>query len=599
MGQRHQVFIVARVAAHNTTVPRYRCVGAYHHQWCYGRLPLMATRRFLSLVKQKDNAKIVEEEIRALQGKYSLGKTKPSLPAVPCPYTLFLLASAWCVDLEGYYASGVSFENGMLDANMGSSGGDNNDGISVIDITDPANPSYCFVSVWGLEASGKVQNRVPLSAEQYARAYYPVPTDAEKAENGVKETEEDVQQKIESLRDERIMTLDVLAEAWPTEYKSSTSTSAEDPAPSSNPIPSLADLALKPAVEHGIKTDGTEELEGLVWLPGKAKLIKSALQGQDPFPDSGMALLVKVIQHEVGSDKTALDLSGLSLSDTQIISLPTLLEMKEIELLQLSHNSNITVDGLRQVLSSIPMLRRLVLLDTSISDEQIYQLLTEEPELFYALEELIHPALMSSQNPARYPNRFAYVGVGAPSMASGVSSASLAIFTPATVVQSLTDYLAPIADTGPAEMYGYLGSSLVPQVAFASGVRREGEPWGERRVHCFPSRCDTPFHGTGWLFAFSWDMYQVAGASSNRYGFVKAAGDSGGALKICDLGAFLEEMALEGRPPASEHAVQKLTTVFADLDARKGAKLWTDDEFLPFIQRFTMQSAVFKRIYNR
>ncbi|KAJ6599168.1 hypothetical protein DFH09DRAFT_1389279 [Mycena vulgaris] len=578
MGQRHQVFIVARVAAHNTTVHRYRCIGAYHHQWfsnVVSRLPLRAMKRFISLIKQKDNAKIVEEEIRAIQGKYGSGNAQPPLPETPCPYALFLLASAWCVDLEGHYASGVSFENGMLDANMGSNEGDNNDGISVIDITDPTNPSYCFVSV-------------PLSAEQYARAYYPVPTDAEKAENGVKETEEDVQQKIESLRDERIMTLDVLAEAWSTEYKSSTPTSAKDPAPASEPFPSLADLAVKPAVEHGIQTGETEELEGLVWLPGKARLITSALRSHDPFPDSGMALLVKVIQHEVGSDKTALDLSGFPLSDTQVISLLTLLEMKEIELLKLSHNPNITVDGLRQVLSSIPMLRRLVLLDTSISDEQIYQLLTEEPKLFYTLEELIHPALISWQNPTRYPNGFAYVGLND---RQSLCSISVAIFTPAIVVQSLTDYLTPLAERGPSELYGHLGSSLVPQAIFASAIRSEGAPWGERRVSCVPGRADTPFDGKGWLFVASWDIYQNARGPGNRFGFAKVPRDSGGAWKICDLHSFLKEMALEGRPPASEHAVKKLTAVFTTLGSKKGAKIWTDDEILPFTQMFTMRSA--------
>lgn len=63
------------------------------------RLPLKAATRFMSLIKQKDNAEIVTSEIRAIQGKYGPGNSEPMFPPVPCSYTTFLLASAWCVDL--------------------------------------------------------------------------------------------------------------------------------------------------------------------------------------------------------------------------------------------------------------------------------------------------------------------------------------------------------------------------------------------------------------------------------------------------------------------------------------------------------------------
>jgi hypothetical protein len=53
---------------------------------------------------------------------------------------------------------------------------DNNDGITVIDVTDPESPAYCFVSVYGLgcsEDTSNIQDMTPLSATQYLRAYYP------------------------------------------------------------------------------------------------------------------------------------------------------------------------------------------------------------------------------------------------------------------------------------------------------------------------------------------------------------------------------------------------------------------------------------------
>ncbi|KAJ7047474.1 hypothetical protein C8F04DRAFT_9306 [Mycena alexandri] len=540
MGQRHQAFLIARVAAHNATATaaRYRCVGAYHHQWCYGRLPLMAARRFLTLVKQKDNAEIIREQLRTIQGKYGIGETEPRMPAVPCPYPTFLLASAFCLDLEAGYASGVSFQNGVLDAEMGSGDGDNNDGITVFDITDPTNPAYCFVSVGG------VKGWTPLTAERYVRAYYPVPNEKQKEKEGIKETEEAVLKTIDALSGERLMTLDMLAEAWPHEY-SAVPNPTKDVAASDAfiAVPSLADLSLKPAVEHAIKVGETQELEGLVWMPGKADHIKSVLRSQAPFPDSGVSLLAKVLEHEAGSSSNTIDLSGLALSESQILSVLPSTEADKVELLNLSHNPIITVDTLRTVLPLYPKLRRLVLLGTAISDEQIHQLL-DEPKLFYSIEELVHPAFLSWQNDVRYPVSFAYVGLhghGVP------SSACLATFTPASVVQSLTDLLLPLTELDEFESYGLLGTSLLPQAAFASGVRGEGPSWQDRRVHCFPAFSNTPFSGKGWLFVGQWEIMSQSGG---RYGFVQVDLEPDPPkAKICDLAGFLKEMVSEGRPP--------------------------------------------------
>ena len=125
MGQRHQAFIIARVVPHGCTKHQYRCIAAFHHQWCYGKLPLHATRRLLTLIKQKDNADIIRAEIRSIDGKYgSLGK-EPDIPGVPCPYAALLLATCWSIDLSSVplYASSVSFSNNILDAGMKSGDG--------------------------------------------------------------------------------------------------------------------------------------------------------------------------------------------------------------------------------------------------------------------------------------------------------------------------------------------------------------------------------------------------------------------------------------------------------------------------------------------
>lgn len=122
MGQRHQAFLIAKVKPHGSTEAKYRCVAAYHHQWCYGTLPLRAARRLLTLVKQPENAEIIREELRGLDGKYGRFREKPKIPDVPCPFIATILGSSWDADLtrEHAYFSGASLENNLLEASMGS-----------------------------------------------------------------------------------------------------------------------------------------------------------------------------------------------------------------------------------------------------------------------------------------------------------------------------------------------------------------------------------------------------------------------------------------------------------------------------------------------
>ena len=128
MGQRHQAFVIARVVPRGSAKPFYRCIAACHHHWCYGRLPLKAVRRFITLLEQKDNAEIVLYEIASINGKYGRYRETPEIADVPCPYTAFLLCQAFSVDLEitmdssdNRYAYASSFH--YLEAGMGSSDG--------------------------------------------------------------------------------------------------------------------------------------------------------------------------------------------------------------------------------------------------------------------------------------------------------------------------------------------------------------------------------------------------------------------------------------------------------------------------------------------
>ncbi|THU86844.1 hypothetical protein K435DRAFT_731241, partial [Dendrothele bispora CBS 962.96] len=249
MGQRQQVFMIARLIPHGSTTgrPYYRCIGAYHHQWCYGTLPLAATHRFLALIQNKDNTGckfIICDELRRARYRYGRRRESPLMPVVPCPYALLLLAQAWDMDLgsvKNAYASGTGIAGNALDPNMGSFDEDNNDGISIIDVTDPSDPAYCFVH----EPGGG-----PIDMKGYIVKYYDMSDMQKLVESG--KTEETIAVRavevVSALEGVRVLTSDALAEAWPDEYE------VDNPSPETHTtesaelqkqsIPSLVDLTL-------------------------------------------------------------------------------------------------------------------------------------------------------------------------------------------------------------------------------------------------------------------------------------------------------------------------------------------------------------------
>jgi hypothetical protein len=105
------------------------------------------------------------------------------------------------------------FENDSLIHRLSSV--DNDDGISIIDVTDPAEPSYCFVFFYRIK---NVKVHKPLSAEGYVRVYYPkyTPPESEETEEQASyrrdclAQEEDVMTTIAKLQDVKLIDLGML-----------------------------------------------------------------------------------------------------------------------------------------------------------------------------------------------------------------------------------------------------------------------------------------------------------------------------------------------------------------------------------------------------
>ncbi|KAI0645219.1 hypothetical protein C8Q79DRAFT_1011306 [Trametes meyenii] len=180
MGQRHQAFFIARVRP-TTGAPAYLCLGGFYHQWCYGQLALHAMYRFITLVRQPENAAVVRAELRALDGKYPSTEKDAYdvMPSMPCPFSSTLLGLAYSANLDPrlqpLHYSGVDMSSQyMLRPSSDCWRHQNDDGLAVIDITIPERPAYCFLHT-GEDESWlyyRTDALPPLNAYEYLRVYY-------------------------------------------------------------------------------------------------------------------------------------------------------------------------------------------------------------------------------------------------------------------------------------------------------------------------------------------------------------------------------------------------------------------------------------------
>ncbi|KAI0043324.1 hypothetical protein FA95DRAFT_1563448 [Auriscalpium vulgare] len=664
---RHQAFVVARVRPHGdaTLPPKYRCIAAFHHQWCYGSLPLRAALRFLALLAEKDNAQLVAAEVAALHGLYGRWGEAPEMVKVPAPIVAFLLATSWSLELESKespYASGVSFDNGVLDAEMGTYDGDNDDGITVIDVTDPLRPAYCFNDVGGL----------PLSAVEYVGRYYKLPDDAtsenpsdgnkpspddkqaisegkpssmdeeakaderavsDEEENNADDTKAssdeqkpssavrdegdsdsdndsehseddaiddgagaknrwppDLPSLVTALKDVDMVTIEMLHEAWPTEYEEALQLAHADapPAPANAdptaaPLPSMASMALTKALAHSLETGDTDALEDWMWQPEMLAAARAQLRQMAPFPDTGIALLNSILAKDT-AEHGVLDLSGFALSSDQIAQVVAERVVDEVDL---SNNPVVDVAAVKHVLTASPRLRRLVLLGCpAISEDAIVSMLNAEPTLFYHIGALLHPALLSWKRDLRrkppYTSALTFVFHDE----QRVHAYARPYYTPAGLVHALTTLFSALCADDPFLPYAVAQSALVPHSLLAAAPPRAGQSWRGRSTALLPRFSLRVLNGEGWAFFFKMSRM---GFGDNAYGFARFFADAQAGAPVSDVGeaalkdpathapigevlglrAFLERLVAEGRPAAAEEDVEVLEGHISALGGEK------------------------------
>ena len=468
---------------------------------------------------------------------------------------------------------------------------DSDDGITVFDVTDPENASYCFMTTFGWK--GRLPPFIPFNAEAYVRFYEPEPdpeedlSDDEKSEANrthffyltqwyfLDESdlrEKDVLATIAALDDAPLITIDKLAEAWPNEYQSKSTPRTQVQHGAVPPVACLADLSVEPAVNHALEVGEIEALGLLLDMPGKAALMKNALQKRMSLPDSAIELVATLILLDNPSPKE-LDLSQWALTSEQVVKIVS--EQANIESLCLSRNYNVTKTTILEVLSAKPTLRKIALLDTSVTDSDMVELLTDNPKLFYSFEAIIHPLFLQMKNirPVAFTHIVCYHRAGV--IRKRACAVSLPYVTPGQIVQALTDMLGSI--NNPYSEFELSGGFSV-QAAYASELRQEGSPWAERTVPICLDRLD-PSLGSGWNLV--WQVLDHAHPIMKRYAFfLPCSNDLSGSAEdndgkksnaaappitynIHDLKSFIGMLVFEGRPAPSHTALENLLAAFS------------------------------------
>ncbi|KAF8511774.1 hypothetical protein JB92DRAFT_356109 [Gautieria morchelliformis] len=358
--EQHQLFVIAKIP-HS----RYQRIAAFRHNYLWRRDPLAVCSNFITLVKNKDNALIVEAELAAI------GSTQyQELPETPAPFISSMLAMVLAIRLEDQYCEG--FTARPLDPNRSSFGARNNDAITVIDVTDPSSPAYCFVLVAGLEhAKVEVPRDVLLAAETYVRAFYPLLSEKnmpymEENEEGNERYNEEVQQDVEKhinlFKDIRVIERWMLDETWPCDGYGTDERDTQEPesADTEPDIPPLTELCLQKAVHHATSKDSAA-LEAAISFPGVGVRLLDILAKRDRLSNAVTSAMTTALSDHPERDQSVLDLSPYSLTAKQVIRVASY--FPQIQVLNLDKNPHITHATLAKLLPSLPELTRLIIYD--------------------------------------------------------------------------------------------------------------------------------------------------------------------------------------------------------------------------------------------
>ncbi|KAH7098791.1 hypothetical protein BKA62DRAFT_832257 [Auriculariales sp. MPI-PUGE-AT-0066] len=175
---------------------------------------------------------------------------------------------------------------------------DNNDGITVFDVTDISNVRYCFAFVRYIDTDDdEIESFHPLTGEQYLRCY-----------DDDRDPTIEIESVLQILRDTPLITLKTLAHTWPGDFYytyKSIKAGPETGTPSKAIIPSLTTLSISTVVGELLDPEA-EKADGAVFdalmhrITTRAALdtLRSRLLQASRLNHNGAILLVRLLNAE-------------------------------------------------------------------------------------------------------------------------------------------------------------------------------------------------------------------------------------------------------------------------------------------------------------
>jgi len=168
MGQRHQIYIKL---AHKEDEEFQSKIIAYHDQWLYGAKATSRLKNCISFVKEHRKLYKGMEYANLIDGKASVKDATR------------IFQNIYTVDYTTGGTSGTfplsEYEKDKINAyQYDPRYGDNNNGITILDLSDPKKIKYCFLSLHGLEClvNDEAHNRYtdfePISVELWHQLHY-------------------------------------------------------------------------------------------------------------------------------------------------------------------------------------------------------------------------------------------------------------------------------------------------------------------------------------------------------------------------------------------------------------------------------------------
>jgi len=214
MGQRHQIYLFVQERKGLLKHKGKRLGFGLHHQWLYGE-----TAGTQALRMMEYQAKASKETYHPLNGTLLYNGDEPRQ----------VLKAMYQINPEtGYYSDSLSelneYEKGQVER---PDTGDNNDGITVFDFTDPKKPTYCMMNICGQEKNSEcvydLPELTPVSIEEYVRTYYPIGGTGHQKEHwkatNFKHHEKNLAKLFKRASKFSVMTLERAKKLFPKMYK--------------------------------------------------------------------------------------------------------------------------------------------------------------------------------------------------------------------------------------------------------------------------------------------------------------------------------------------------------------------------------------------